>query len=124
MKTYKNVTEYIQKADADKHSILKEVRGIVQATAPDATEEISYGMPAYTWREKPLFYFAAMKGHLGLYPTPGPIRLYKKLLADFSTSKGCIRVPYKEKVPQAIITKLLKERMREIKSDEKNRAKK
>ena len=120
MKTYKDVTEYIQKADTDKQSILKEVRGIVQATAPDAIEEISYGMPAYTWREKPLFYFAAMKGHLGLYPTPGPILAHKNLLADFSTSKGCIRVSYKEKVPQAIIAKLLKERMREIKSDEKN----
>ncbi|MDQ5911867.1 MAG: hypothetical protein QG568_79 [Patescibacteria group bacterium] len=120
MKTYKNVTEYIQKAEDEKQSILKEVRGIVLATAPDAIEEISYGMPAYTWREKPLFYFAAMKGHLGLYPTPGPILAHKKLLADFSTSKGCIRVSYKEKVPKVIIAKLLKERMREIKSDEKN----
>lgn len=120
MKTYKDVTEYIQKADMDKQSPLKQVRGIVLKTAPDTTEEISYGMPAYTWREKPLFYFAAMKGHLGLYPTPGPIRVHKKLLVDFSTSKGCIRVSYKEKVPQAIIVKLLKERMREIRSSEKN----
>jgi uncharacterized protein YdhG (YjbR/CyaY superfamily) len=120
MKTYKSVTEYIQKADTDKQSVLKEVRGIVQATAPDAIEEISYGMPAYTWRERPLFYFAAMKGHLGLYPTPGPIVAHKKLLADFSTSKGCIRVSYNEKVPKVIIAKLLKERMREIKNDEKD----
>lgn len=120
MKTFKDVTEYIQKAGADKQSILKEVRKIVLATVPEAIEEISYGMPAYTWREKPLFYFAAMKGHLGLYPTPGPILVHKKLLADFSTSKGCIRVLYKEKVPQAIIVKLLKERMREIKNEEKN----
>jgi uncharacterized protein YdhG (YjbR/CyaY superfamily) len=120
MKTYKNVTEYIQKADADKQSILKEVRKIVLATVPDVIEEISYGMPAYTWKEKPLFYFAAMKGHLGLYPTPGPILVCKKLLADFSTSKGCIRVSYKEKVPKVIISKLLKERIKEIKSEKKN----
>lgn len=87
MKTYKNVTEYIQKADADKQSILKEVREIVQVTVPNAIEEISYGMPAYTWREKPLFYFAAMKGHLGLYPTPGPILVHKIYLQIFQHQK-------------------------------------
>lgn len=121
MKTYKSVTEYIQKANIDKQDLLKEVREVVRATAPDAIEEISYGMPAYTWKGKPLFYFAAMKGHLGLYPTPGPILAYKKLLADFSTSKGCIRVSYTEKIPKQIIAKLLKERMREIKNENKSR---
>ncbi len=114
MKTYKNVSDYIKSADKEKQGLLREIRTIVIDTVPDAQEGIAYGMPAYTWKGKPLFYFAAMKGHLGLYPTPGPIQVCAELLKDFSTSKGCIRVPYGVKVSKKLITALLKHRIKEI----------
>ncbi len=116
MQSYKNVDEYIKKADKDKQVILKEVRAIVQQTAPKSEEGIAYGMPAYKLNGQPLFYFAAMKGHLGIYPTPGPIKTCKDELKDFSTSKGCVRVSYKDKTPKNIITLLLKTRIKEIKA--------
>lgn len=114
MKSYKNINEYIAQADKDKQALLKEVRKIVKAAAKDAQECIAYGMPAYKWKEKPLFYFASMKGHLGLYPTSGPIQTCKDLLQKFSTSKGCVRIPYKEKLPKSLIVTLIKTRMKEI----------
>lgn len=117
MKSFKNVNHYITEADKAHQGKLKEVRKIVKDTVPDAVEEIAYGMPGYKWQGKPLFYFAAMKGHLGLYPTPGPIEEYKDLLVGFSTSKGCTRVPYKGDVPKTIVVKLLKARMKEIKKE-------
>jgi uncharacterized protein YdhG (YjbR/CyaY superfamily) len=117
MKTFKNVNDYIAHADKDKQTLLQELRGIVQSTVKDVEESIAYGMPAYSWKGKPLFYFAAMKGHLGLYPTPGPIVTCKELLRDYSTSKGCVRVPYGVKLPKALIVKLLKERIKEIRSE-------
>jgi uncharacterized protein YdhG (YjbR/CyaY superfamily) len=117
MKNYKTVDEYIKKADKKVQDALIEVRSIVQKTVKDADEEIAYGMPSYTWKEKPLFYFAAMKGHLGIYPTPGPIQACRDILKDFSTSKGCVRIPYQSKIPRTIIAKLLKERVREIKAE-------
>lgn len=116
MKVYKNVDEYIKKADKDKQGILKEVRILVKKLAPKAEEKVAYGMPAYFYNQKPLFYFAGMKGHLGIYPTPGPIITYKKLLADFSTSKGCVRVPYGGTLPKKLISTLIKERIKEIKA--------
>jgi uncharacterized protein YdhG (YjbR/CyaY superfamily) len=125
MKTYKNVDEYIKLADKDKQDLLKKVREIVKDTISNAEESIAYGMPAYSWKSKasdkpePLFYFAAMKGHLGLYPTPGPIEICKDMLAKYSTSKGCVRVPYGEPVPEKVLIKLLKERVREIKTETK-----
>lgn len=115
MKSYKNVEDYIKKADKDKQSVLKELRDLVLKSAPKAEESISYGMPAYDFNGKPLFYFAAMKGHLGIYPTPGPIVVLKNELEEFSTSKGCVRVPYKKELPKTLITKLIKERIKEIK---------
>lgn len=117
MNTYKNIDEYIKKADKEKQPLVKEVRILVQKAAPKAVESIAYGMPAYTFNGKPLFYFALMKGHLGLYPTPGPIETHKDKLKDFSTSKGCVRVPYDQPLPHKIITLLIKERMKEIKKE-------
>ena len=119
MKTYKNTTEYIAQAPKEFQAKLKEVRKIVKTTVPSSVESIAYGMPAFSWNDKPLFYFAAMKGHLGLYPTSGPIATLKDELKDFSTSKGCVRVPWTEKVPKTLIVKLLKERIRQIKAETK-----
>ena len=116
MKTYKNVDEYIQKADKEKQKILQETRKLIFDNFKKIDEKIAYGMPAYTYNEKPLFYFAAMKGHLGIYPTPGPITTLKKELSAFATSKGCVRVPYTTPLPKSLIIKLLKERMKEIKN--------
>ena len=87
MNTYKNVDEYIQKADKETQPLVKEVRMLVQKAAPKAVESIAYGMPAYTFNGKPLFYFALMKGHLGLYPTPGPIETHKDKLKIFQPQK-------------------------------------
>ncbi len=115
MKTYKSVDEYIKKADKDKQSVLCEVRALVAKTVPKAEEGISYGMPAFKFNGKPLFYFAAMKVHLGLYPTPGPVKTLASQLKDFSTSKGCVRVPWNTKIPQKLIAQLIKERLKEIK---------
>jgi uncharacterized protein YdhG (YjbR/CyaY superfamily) len=116
MKSYKNVDEYIKKSDKAHKALLEEVRAIIIKTAPKAIEEIAYGMPAYKLEGEPLFYFAAMKGHLGLYPTPGPILVLKSELENFSTSKGCVRVPYGAKLPKSLIVKLIKERIKQIKN--------
>lgn len=122
MKQYKDVDEYIILADESKRDILAKVRSIIRSVAPEATESIAYGMPAYTWspsakqKESPLFYFAAMKRHLGIYPTPGPITTCKEFLADYSTSKGCVRIPYSEGLPEKIIVKLIQARMSEIRN--------
>lgn len=116
MKIYKNIDEYIKNASKLHQEKLSEVRKIVVATVPSAEEGIAYGMPAYSFLGKPLFYFAAMKGHLGLYPTSGPIKTLQKELKEYSTSKGCVRIPWTEKVPKNIIVKLLKVRIKEIKA--------
>lgn len=116
MQSYKNVDEYIKKADKDKQAVLKEVRALVREVAPKSEEGIAYGMPAFKLNGQPLLYFAAMKGHLGIYPTSGPVKTCQEKLKNFSTSKGCVRVPYGEKLPKSIITLLIKTRIKEIKS--------
>lgn len=92
--------------------MLKEVYRIVKAAAPQATEAIKYGMPTFVGKNN-LVHFAAMKGHLGFYPTPSAITHFAAEIASFSTSKGCIRFPYDKPLPRSLITKIVKFRIKE-----------
>ncbi len=114
MKSFASVSSYITKAPKENQEKLRLMREIIHTIVPDAQEHISYGMPAYSWKNKPLCYFAAMKGHLGFYPTSGPIASCAKHLLSYKTSKGCVRFSWKEPLEQKIITMLIKARMKDI----------
>lgn len=112
MKTYNSIPDYIKHAPADKRELLENMRKEIQAAAPDATESIKYGMPTFELNGN-LVHFAAMKGHLGFYPTPSAIQKFKQELSDYETSKGCIRFPYDKEVPYSLVQKIVKFRVSE-----------
>jgi uncharacterized protein YdhG (YjbR/CyaY superfamily) len=63
----KTIDEYIDGCAPQAQPILRRVRATIAKAAPDATETISYGMPAFKLR-RIVVYFAAFKHHIGLYP--------------------------------------------------------
>lgn len=114
MKSYPNIQAYIAAQSKPQQVLLKEMYALVKAAAPEATESIKYGMPTLEGK-KNLVHFAAMKGHLGFYPTPSAVMHFAKELAKYSTSKGCIRLPYDKPLPKTLITKIVKFRVKEDK---------
>jgi uncharacterized protein YdhG (YjbR/CyaY superfamily) len=62
---------------------------------------------------KSLVHFAAMKNHLGFYPTPRAIEHFATELSAYSTSKGCIRFPYDMPLPRELITDIIVFRVQE-----------
>ncbi len=68
-------------------------------------------MPYYGYKGR-LAYFSYFKNHIGLYLTPPIIEEFKKELKDYGTSTATIRFPHKEKLPVALIKKLIKARMK------------
>jgi uncharacterized protein YdhG (YjbR/CyaY superfamily) len=62
---------------------LQQLRQAIAQAAPKATETISYNMPAFK-QDKNLVYYAAYKHHIGFYPTPTPIKVFKEELAKFN----------------------------------------
>jgi uncharacterized protein YdhG (YjbR/CyaY superfamily) len=75
-------------------------------------------MPTIQLDGKNFIHFAAMKGHVGFYPTPSGVTAFEGELArrGLSFSKGCIRFPYDEPLPIALITKIIKFRLKEEKT--------
>lgn len=114
MKEYKTINSYISAHSKLQQLILKEMYQIVKGAAPSAIEAIKYGMPTLIGN-KNLVHFAAMKGHLGFYPTPSAVTHFSTELVSFSTSKGCVRFPYGKPLPKSLIIKMVKFRIKEDK---------
>jgi len=64
-----SIAEYINAAPKDAQKKLRTMRACIRAAAPGATENLKWGMPAFSHR-RILVTFAAFKHHIGFYPTP------------------------------------------------------
>jgi uncharacterized protein YdhG (YjbR/CyaY superfamily) len=82
---------------------------------PEATETISYGIPAFR-HKRVLVWFAAFSDHCSLFPTASVVEAFKNELKSFSTSKGTIHFPTDQPVPVALIKKMVKARVAENES--------
>lgn len=107
------VEQYFSQQDKSLLPWLQQMRDIIREAAPDAEEVLSYGVPAFKQR-KIIACYAAHKGHMGLYPTPGPIKAFAKELEPYKTSEGTIQFSYDKKLPKALIRKIIKYRLQEI----------
>ncbi len=108
----KAVSDFISKYPADVRKILQKVRQTIQKAAPKAQEVISYGIPAYKMN-KDLVYFAGFTKHIGFFPTSSPVRMFKKELSGYATSKGTVRFSLDEPIPYGLIAKIVKFRVKE-----------
>jgi len=107
-----NIDDYIAAFPPDIQSILEKVRATIRMAAPRAVETISYQIPTFTLCGN-LVHFAAFKNHIGLYP---PVRSDAKLrdgVAAYANEMGNLRFPLDERIPYALIGRIVKARVRE-----------
>lgn len=114
MQNVKDISAYIASTDEKVQPVLITLRQQIEKTMPGAVGSISYGMPAYKYKGKPLAYFAANRNHVGFYPTPGPITAFAKELELYVTSKSAVQFPYNKKLPLPLITKMVRFRAGQI----------
>jgi uncharacterized protein YdhG (YjbR/CyaY superfamily) len=109
---HKNTNEYIALFPEEIQRKLYEIQAAIKRAAPKAQEVISYNMPGYK-QNGILVYFAGYKHHIGFYPTSSPIKVFKKELSGFKTSKGAIQFPISIPLPIQLITDIVKFRIEE-----------
>lgn len=99
--TFASVDAYIAASDPEVREMLRTIRKTATAAVPDATECISYQMPALR-HKKVFFYFAAFKKHIGVYP-PVQDEALAAELAPYRGPKGNLQFPLDEPLPYALI---------------------
>jgi len=119
MKKPETVDEYIAPFPQETQRLLQLVRGAIRETVPDAEEVISYGMPGYKFNGM-LVWFAGYKKHIGFYPKTNAIKVFKKELTGYKTSKGAIQFPLDKPLPVTLIKHIVKLRAKENLEQAKN----
>jgi uncharacterized protein YdhG (YjbR/CyaY superfamily) len=82
-------------------------------------------MPTFVLKGN-LVHFAALKNHIGFYPTPSGILAFAQELSIYEGTKGAIRFPIGQPLPLALVDKIVKFRVAENlkKAELKSRKKK
>ena len=107
----KDVNEYLAGVPEPARSTLIKIRAAIRSAVPrEATETISYRIPAFKHKGM-LVWFAAFSKHCSLFPGSSVIEAFKNELKGFSTSKGTIHFPMDKPLPTALIKKLVKARV-------------
>lgn len=91
---------------------MEKIRLAIRKAAPGAEEKISYQIPTFTLKGN-LVHFAAFKEHIGFYPTPTAVEKFKNELSVYERAKGSVRFPLDKPIPFALISRIVKFRVKE-----------
>ncbi|MBP1158103.1 MULTISPECIES: iron chaperone [Rhodococcus] len=109
------LTDYLATLDEPERSLLDGIRVRVLELAPDATEGVSYGMPALRYRDKPLLAVRAAATHLSVFPfSAAVVEAVAPELGGYSLSKGTIRFTADRPLPPQVLTRIIALRREEI----------
>ncbi len=107
---FRSIDEYIAAFPEEKRAMLQVMRATIHAAAPEVEERISYQMPAFALHGN-LVYFAALKNHIGFYPTGSGIEAFKDELSGYDVTKGSVKFPVNQPLPLDLIRRIVQFRV-------------
>jgi uncharacterized protein YdhG (YjbR/CyaY superfamily) len=114
------VDAYLESVPVEARKALVKLRKQIKAASPKAEEGFSYGVPAFKIDGRPLVCYAAFKHHCGFYPmSRAVIQTHKADLSQYETAKGTVKFTTDKPLPAALVKKIVKARMAELRSKAK-----
>jgi uncharacterized protein YdhG (YjbR/CyaY superfamily) len=103
------VEAYLARVPEPARTTLEKMRAMIRAAAPgEATEQLSYGIPAFHFKGALLSY-AAFKDHCSLFPMGArAIEAFAEELEGYRVTKGTIHFSLDKPLPKSLITKIVK----------------
>lgn len=110
--TAKSIDGYITEFPPETRKVLEEMRALIKATAPGATEKISYAIPTFHLNGN-LVHFAGYEKHIGFYPGASGIQAFKEDLKPYKSAKGSVQFPLDQPLPADLIRRIVEFRVKE-----------
>jgi uncharacterized protein YdhG (YjbR/CyaY superfamily) len=114
-----SIDEYLAGVDPKLRPLLRSVRTTIRAAAPKATESISYGIPTYKQDGQRVIYFSAAAKHCAIHMVRKD-DLDEAVRLGFGVGRGSIRFTPDHPLPARLVTRIVKSRLREIRSTAKD----
>jgi uncharacterized protein YdhG (YjbR/CyaY superfamily) len=114
MAKYDSVDEYMAGLPEERRAVMEQLRATIREAAPDATEAISYNMPAFRLDGRFLVSYEAYKRHYSLFAwSDAMLEELGEALRPYAVGKGTIRFPAEEPIPLELVTRVVEIRRRE-----------
>jgi uncharacterized protein YdhG (YjbR/CyaY superfamily) len=110
---------YILSKSPEARRRLTELRSLLREVAPDASEALKWGKPAFI-EDGILFQYAALKNHISLHPTPSVIDALRDQLQSYEISQNTIRFSLVNPIPKELVLQIA--RLRLFQKTEQGRA--
>ena len=109
------VDDYLTGLAPSDAAVVARIYEVARGTVPDTEQGTSYGMPALTYRGKPLLSVMATRKHIGIYPfSAAAVAAVGDRLDGIDHAKGTIRWPPDHPVDDDLIAALVTARRRQI----------
>ncbi len=110
-----SVDEYLDALAPARRAVFEELRAAAREAAPNATELISYDMPALRQHNRFVVSYGAFRGHYSLFPSSVVVRTeLGEDIAPYLYGKGTIRFPESQPIPLDLVRRVVRLRVREV----------
>ena len=108
------VEDYFAALPKGSREVMETIRKTIRAAAPEATETMSYRMPAFKDHGRILVYYAAFTDHYSIFPATDSLKAaLGHELEPHLSGKGTIRFDASEPLPTALVKKIVEARLEE-----------
>jgi uncharacterized protein YdhG (YjbR/CyaY superfamily) len=112
------VDEYLEGFTGPGRELLEHLRALANEAAPQATEAIKWGYPAWVHPSGTiLFMISGHAKHAGVAFTPSTRERFDADLAEVATGKSTVKLPYGQPAPVDLLRRMIEFRVREHEND-------
>ncbi len=109
------IDDYLAELPEETSTLFGALYAVARQEVPEAEQGKGYGMPALTYRDKPLLSLMSTKKHLSAYPfSAGVVESLAAELGEYDVSKGTIRFQPAAPLTPSLVRRLVTARRGEI----------
>ena len=109
------VDKHLKKFEISQRAILQNLRELIAAELPTATQTIKYGIPTFLINGVAIIGFDGYKNHNSIFPYSGALNeTLKSELVQYEQTKGSIHFDVQKRFPKPLLKKIIKARIVQI----------